>query len=406
MLQMKKGYIVLIVLLCLVLGLGAFFGPKVYRSVRAWQLVEEFLTCPSQSLDMTVMTEGNKNVDFRLDWQEIRDQRIFTLESGGETVHYCDGVIYLKNGKGYRFSEAIPDLTPILEKPWLLVPLVQIQKEGDQWLLALKTEELLPQIRNLNVTLEEGEEGIREVYVNTWGKDVGDFLGLQAKVRNDRTVLEMPRSVLEAIESGTVQGGKDLTRDVIRLVRGWMLLNNKDPLGMEMDVSVDLLELPLGTELTLYTTDAYGKTVSYLNKNGVGFYFTEGAACTPEGVKIGTPDASMDMSQLPGMAYYLCFNGDLACEGDVYRLDLNQEGMEQVLYTIAPEAKDMALSLTEGTLELRMEGDAISSIYIHVAGQVDLVITKVDIGAGVDMKIIQEEFELNIPQKVLDTLLE
>lgn len=403
---MKTRYIVLILVLCVILALGALFGPKIYGGIRVCQLTEDFLTGESRSLDVRVMTEGNRNVDVRLDWQSVGQKRIFTLESGGESIYYCDGVIYLKNGKGYRFSEALPDLSPILEKPWLLAPLVQIQKEGDQWLLALKTEELLPQIRNLNVTLEEGEEGIRKVYVNTWGKEVGDFLGLQAVVRQERTVAAVPEEVIRSIKSGAVQGGKDLTKDIIRMIKGWMILNNKDPLGVEMDVSVDLLELPLSTQLTLYTTGAYGKPISYLSKNGTGFYFTEGAACTAEGVAIDTPDSSMDMSRLFGLAYYLCFNGELSCDGDIYRLALNQQGMEQVLYTIVPEAKDMALSLTEGTLELRMEGDAISSIYIHVAGQVDLVITKVDIGAGVDMKIIQEEFELNIPQKVLDTLLE
>ena len=402
---MKKGYLVLIVLLCLLLVAGAFFGPKIYRAVRVYKLAEDFLTEPVQSLDVSVMTEGEKTLSFRLDWQEVAGKRVYTAYSSGETVCFCDGVLYLKNGKGYGFAEALPDLTPVLENPWILWPLVQIQKEESQWLLSVSAQELFPQIRNLNVTLEEGEQGIRLVQCNTWGAQIGDFLGFKAVVSADRTIDEVPREVVDAIESGKLQGGKDLTEDVIRLLKGWIRLNNTDPLGMEIGLNVDLLELPLNTKIQLYSTDAYGKTVSYLNRDGVGFYFTEDAACTAEGVKIGTPDASVETEKLLGFAYYLCFNGDLSCEGDVYRLRLDQTGMEQVLYTIVPEAKDMVLSLSEGTLELKMEGDAIASISIAIAGQMDLVITQMDIGAGVQIDIVQEEFIFEIPQTVRDALL-
>lgn len=404
--RLKKRYIVLIVLLCLLLGAGAFFGPKIYRAVRVYRLAEEFLAGQEQSLDVTVQTEGNKNVFFRLDWQEVQGGRIYTLESGGETVYCCDGVLYLKNGKGYGFFDALPDLTPILEKPWILYPLVQIQQEGNQWLLSVSAQDLIPQIRNLNVTMEEGEGGIHTLYCNTWGAEIGDFVGLKAVTRDDRAVSEVPRAVLDAIESGTLQGGKDLTQDMIRLLKGWVLLNNKDPLGMELNLNVDLLSLPLNTRIQLYTTKAYDKPISYLSKDGVGFYFTDKAACTTEGVKIGSPDSSVDTAKLLGFAYYLCFNGDLSCEADTYRLVLDQTGMEQVLYTIAPEAKDMALTLTEGALELKMEGDTIASIFIRVMGQMDLMVTQVDIGAGVQINIVQEDFVLDIPEAVLDALLE
>lgn len=404
--DLKKRNIVLILVLCLLAGVGAFFGPKVYRAVRVYKLAEEFLTQSVQSLDVTVQTEGERTVSFRLDWQENQDKRIFTLESGGEQVYFCDGVLYLKNGKGYRFSEAIPDLMPILEKPWLLVPVFQIQHEEDQWLLSIKTEDFLPQIRNLNVTLTEAEAGIRKLYLNSWGQELGDFLGLQAAVRAERDVAAIPDSVLERIRTGAVQADQDLTQEILRLIKGWMLLHNTDPLGMEMTLQVDLLELPLNTSLTLYSTNAYEKPIRYLNKGGAGFYFTDGAACTPEGVKIGTPDPSMDVSQLPGLVYYLCFNGELSCDADTYRLELDQQGMEQVLYAIVPEAENMALNLTQGTLELRMEGDAIGSVSIHMAGRMDLVITQVDIGAAVGITFLNEPFVFEIPQSVLGALLE
>lgn len=403
---MKKRYIVLIILLCVLIGLGAFFGQKIYRAVRVYTLAEEFLTRQVQSLDVTVMTEGNRNVSFRLDWQEAQGKRVFTAHSSGETVYFCDGVLYLKNGKGYGFSEALPDLTPVLENPWILCPLVQIQKEENQWILSMKTEEFLPQIRNLNVTFVEEDNEICSLQCNTWGAEVGDFIGLQASVHSERNVEPIPQAVTDSIASGALQGGKDLTQDVLRLLKGWMLLGSTDPLGMEIGLDVELLTMPLHTDMALYTTKVHGRPVSWLSKNGVGFYFTDDAACTAEGVKIDTPDATLEPEKLLGFAYYLCFNGNLSCEGDTYRLALDQQGMEQVLYTLAPEAKDLALTLKEGTLELHMDGEEITSISIVISGQVDLVLTQVDISAAVNMEVVQEAFSFNIPQSVLDALLE
>lgn len=403
---MKKRYIVLIILLCVLIGLGAFFGPKIYRAVRVYILAEEFFTRQVQSLDVTVMTEGNRNVSFRLDWQEAEGKRVFTAYSGGETVYFCDGVLYLENGKGYGFSQAMPDLTPVLENPWILWPLVQIQKEGERWILSVKTGDIFPQIRNLNVTLLEQDNEIRSLQCNTLGAELGDFIGLEAKVDSARNVEPIPRAVTDSIASGALQGGKDLTQDVLRLLKGWMLLNSTDPLGMEIGLDVELLTMPLHTDMELYTTKAHGKPISWLSKNGVGFYFTDDAACTAEGVKIDTPDATVEPEKLLGFAYYLCFNGDLSCEGDTYRLALDQAGMEQVLYTLAPEAKDLALTLRDGALELKMAGEKIASISISVAGQVDLVLTQVDIRAAVNIEVVQEAFSFNIPQIVLDALLE
>ena len=174
---------------------------------------------------------------------------------------------------------------------------------------------------------------------------------------------------------------------------------------MTVGVQVDLLELPLSTDLTLYTTRAYSKPIHYLNKNGTGIYFTEGAACTPEGVRIGSPELAVDAAQLVGFVYYLCLNGDLTCKGDTYRLELDQQGMEELFYGLVPEAKEMALSLTEGALEIKMEGDEIASVQINLTGEVDLLITRVTIGAQVNMQIIREDFQMVIPQAVLDTLL-
>ena len=402
---MKKRYIVLTVLLCLVLVAGAFLVPRVCRMVEAYRLMTAFLFQPEQSLDVTVQLDGDREVEFRLDWRTEEGKRVFVLKSGEEAVYFCDGVLYLKNGKGYRFEEALSDLSQVLEKPWMLAPVVRIAREGYHWQVDMETAEVLPELDYLSITMEENLDGIETLSLRTSGRKLGSLTGVRTLTRSDRVAVKAPQEVLDAIKSGIVQADKDLTRDILRLVKGWMLLSSTDPLGVKMDIQVDLLELPLHTQLELYSTKAYEKPIHYLNKDGVGLYFTDGAACTPEGKRIGSPEIPVDMTRMLGLAYYLCFNGDLSCQGDRYRLELNQAGMEQVLYAIAPETADMALTLEEGALELIMAGDAISSVNIAISGQVDLVITQVEIAARVGMEILQADFGMEVHQKVLDTLL-
>ena len=76
---MKKRYIVLTVLLCLVLVAGAFLVPRVCRMVEAYRLMTAFLFQPEQSLDVTVQLDGNREVEFRLDWRTEEGKRVVVL---------------------------------------------------------------------------------------------------------------------------------------------------------------------------------------------------------------------------------------------------------------------------------------------------------------------------------------
>lgn len=396
----KAGWIVGIVL-CALLVLGLVFGPGIWRAVTVWNLAEDFLSQPQRSMLVTVSTEQQDMV-FRLDWQDVDGKRIYTLESSGVAVYCCDGVIYLENGKGYDFSGALPDWSGILERPWRLFPVVRIQHDAEVWALNLRSGELLPELYGCALILETEEDSIEILQLITGGLPIDgleDLRNVWVGVQ-DREVLEVPGEVLESIQSGAVQGSKDLTEDVLRLMAGWARLSGKDPLGMTLELSADCGPLKISDTLELYRSGE----ISYVEKGSLGLYFAGGAVCTADGTRLTTADSTIEAAQLLGMAYQLCLNGDLRCEGDVYRLELDQQGMEQFAYAIAPEAEGMNVLFQSGSLELELNGDEISAIRVQCGGSVDVLLTSVEISIGAALRPMEGEVSFTVPQAVLDAI--
>lgn len=394
---MKKAGWIIGMLLCVLLVLGLMFGPGIWRAVSVWKLAEGFLTQPEQSMSVSITTAEKESLSIRLDWQEADGKRVYTLESGGVAVYCCGGVIYLENGKGYDFSDALPDGTGLLETPWVLYPMVKIQHDAGVWALNLKSGELLPELYGKTLILETGENGIDILQLVTSEQE--GIRHIRAGVW-DREVLPLPEAVREAIRSGAVQADKDLTEDVLRLVAGWAWLSGKDPLGMTLDFNADCGPLELSDTLELYRSGG----ISYVEKGGLGVYAADGAVCTADGTLLTSADPPMEAAQLLGLAYQLCLNGDLRCEGDVYRLELDQQGMEGLAYAIAPQARELNVELRSGTLELEMKGDQIRAIRVHCGGSVDVLLASVDVSIGAELSVMEGEVAFTVPQAVLDAI--
>lgn len=399
---MKKKYVVLAIVLCLTLILGLVFGPKLYRAGKVWGMLDGFLSPKERSLDVTVSVEGNEDMTFRLDWQQVNEKRVCCLESGGVAVYYCDGVIYLENGKGYDFGDAIPDLSALLEKPWLLYPLVQIDHEGGTWAVNLNTAKAIPQLYGLSLVLEEGDDGAQVVQCFGWKDQNGGYFGIRAAKRQDREILSVPQEVVESIASGAVQGDKDLTEDVLRLMKGWADLSSREVLGMELELSADCGPLELADTLSVRRNNQTG--ISFVEKNGYGLYFFGEKVCTADGTVLAAGGSSVEAVQLLGVAYYLCLNGDLICEGDVYSLTLDQEGMEAIASAIVPEAENFNVAFESGYLRLQMNGDTIESIKLYCGGSVDLLLTQVGASVGAELRVMDGDLAFAVPQEVLDAL--
>jgi len=176
---MKTGKWILLGLLCLVLVLGLVLGPGLYRGTQMLAMAATVWNQEEFSLDIRVNEEGN----LRLDWRNTHRGRVLILESSGVQVYFCDGAIYLENGKGYDFSDTVEQINQLIQSPWKLYPLVKTSREGSSWTAVLEQPDL-------TVTMEQGQSGIGMAWVE-W-----DEMKVQILPQPDREVLAVPEAVV------------------------------------------------------------------------------------------------------------------------------------------------------------------------------------------------------------------
>lgn len=389
MIPLKKRNVILLILLLLLIP-GLLFGPGLARGVRVYGLVSDLLGQAQGSADLTL--EGDIALNGQLDWLDRSGRRVFRLTQSGVAFYYCDGVVYLENGKGYDFSEALPDLSAVTDNPWLLFPLTKIDHQEGLW--TLRAEEY-----GLTLNLEEGAAGLEAVDFR-----LGDRLSGKLTLR-EAEPMTVPQAILDAIASGEVQAGQDLTGETLRLAAGLADLSSRDPLGLELQLTADCGMLTLDETLTLSRGIVNQTPIHHLVREGQGLYFTDRAACTENGTLLTEQEASIAPSQLLGLVYQLCLNGELSCQGDVYSLTLDQQGMEAFAYAIVPEAEAMNITFRSGTLSLTMTESTIDSIRIHCGGSIDVLLTQLEVSVGAEVRVMEGP-SFTVPQAVLDTLIE
>ena len=381
---MKKGMWLLAVLLCLALALAAVFGPGIYRGVKMLDLVLDVWNREEASLDIRMDGE----MELRLDWTQTQQGRIFILESSGVQVCFCNGVIYLENGKGFDFTETTRKVTALLQEPWKFVPLLKTERQGNSYRAVLEEPAL-------QVTLEPGNDGFGSAQVSFGGKEFGVI------VQTGRSARIVPKVITDAVSAGQTQGSGDLTQALLRLLGAWAELGSRNITAMDLHLSADCGPISLADTLDARIDRNLG--IGYVEKQGKGLYFKGGKVCTAEGKLLADAQTDVEVTQMLGMAYLLLLNGDFTCQGNVYSLELDQKGIEDLAYTIVPAARDLSIGFESGRIELALEDGKLDKIAVSCTGTLDLILTTVKVSIGTELEM-KEASVFFIPQEVLEVL--
>ena len=97
-----------------------------------------------------------------------------------------------------------------------------------------------------------------------------------------------------------------------------------------------------------------------------------------------------EAAKLLDVAYQFCLNAEMDCvpsgAGYIYTASLDGAGMEAVAYAVAPEAEDLDVTLSSGSIQAFILDDELQYISFDCAGtiRVALVSAGVSIGARID----------------------
>lgn len=413
---------------------------KLVNGAHAYQLLEEYLAQPKQVLKLQVQAKtGDDQYDMEADilCRELDGRQITCVEISGAKFFYTDGILYLENGNAYQASEVSADYGSMLEQVAALYQVLDIEavKEENSKLYKITVQEenaqeilayLLPKVaadalemQTLEAELLSEEDALKAITFTSKGKLQNaektkyDITAMLTVAKEDDGVIEIPEPVKNAMESEETKIQAIITGDVFRLYHAWEKLYAQNPMGAQIFLAADCGPLNLKQDVMFISAIVDDSRINCVRKDDFAVYFNEDTICSEKGYSVTTKRAeTVDVSELVGMAYELCLQGNFRCtevnDSYIYSIVLDEEGMKNVASLIAKESADMAIEFENGSLQLVIKEQKLESIRFACDGELDVLLTKVAVALSAELEIHGEENFRNysIPEKVLEKLAE
>ena len=343
------------------------------------------------------------------------------IQRGEVQLYYANGAVYLKNGKAYSLG-AYPDYAGLVTKAASLYRLVDadVSGSGNSKTYALRadadsTAELMalllpgtdralwPDSMDVEAVSADGRLTALRFSASV------DALTLNAEARMEDSgkLPQLPEEVRSAIATGKTADGESMTDDLFRLLEAWSARSERERDSADIALSADCGPIVVNDTLRFDRQKISGQSIGCVSKNGAAVYSSGDTLCDAAGhaITAGSKPA-VDAAKLIDLAYQLMLSGTTACaqseSGYVYSLELDEDGMQQVAYAIAPEIKAQSITLKSGRIEAIVEDGTLCSLSLSCSGSVHIVVA--DAKASLGAKITFAEREVSMPQAVIDAL--
>ncbi len=395
-------------------------GLQAYRVIHAEAQRESLsmrLTAELTSDDSQLHTEAfvtTVNVD---------GKQVACVDLDGVQLYYANDTVYLENGRAFLTGGMCPDYTALLPKAAELSRTVEVssQKSGAESIYSFSVsgedaqsllEILLPDAEGYGLSLSELELDAVEkdgaLSALRFRSEASDLtLTAEAAFQSAGAGQELPEAVRSAVLTGKTEGAATLSADGFELLKAWAELEGKESWSADLTLSADCGPVLVSDTLRLDRQKVSGQSISKISKNASSIYFSGEKLCDEAGRAVTTNAQSLfDSAKVLELAYQIMLNGSAECkrieDRAVYTLALDEDAMEQIAYTIAPDLKSQSVTLTDGTLEAEMCGGSLTELRISCSGALHVVLT--DVSASVGARIVFSEREVSMPKAVLDAL--
>ena len=343
------------------------------------------------------------------------------IQRGEVQLYYANGAVYLKNGKAYSLG-AYPDYAGLVTKAASLYRLVDadVSGSGNSKTYALRadagsTAELMalllpgtdralwPDSMDVEAVSADG----RLTTLRFSASVDALTLNAEARIEDSGKLPQLPEEVRSAIATGKTADGESMTDDLFRLLEAWSARSERERDSADIALSADCGPIVVNDTLRFDRQKISGQNIGCVSKNGAAVYFSGDTLCDAAGYAItaGSKPA-VDAAKLIDLAYQLMLSGTTACaqseSGYVYSLELDEDGMQQVAYAIAPDIKAQSITLKSGRIEAIVEDGTLCSLSLSCSGSVHIVVA--DAKASLGAKITFAEREVSMPQAVIDAL--
>ena len=424
-----------VVILAVLAALAAvwFFGSsKLKIGLNAYELLKNYTEQDVIALQAdAVLTVNGSTSETRVSVLRSNetDPAITRLTRDDLSLYLADDTLYLADGSACALGTGgLLDYASLLDASISLYQSVDLETEktGDEtvYSAALSGEDaqklaamLLPSMADGSAALHDVSMSLtaqngtlsRLAFAAALSDDAGTAITLtltpQQGTAESPTI---PEAVLSAIESGENTSDITMTDDFFRLLHAWQTAFGPDTVSADLRLKADCGPVVLDTTLGLDRQRVDALTVTAIQKGPLTLYLSDGKLLDPSGnsVDLGT-NSWANSADLLDVAAQLLFSATASHTEkpggqDVYTITLDADGMAAVAGAIAPDAASLDIEFTEGTLEIVLNGDSLTSITVSCGGTLRLLLT--DTNVSFRAVITPASRETAIPQQVLSAL--
>lgn len=435
----KKKWVLPLVIVLVVLavagGVLGFLLPTLKGTLAPYRALNELNQKAELSMGLTVdgsLGQDSFHTEAEINRRTTGGHKITCVSVDGTALYYSEDRVLLENGNAYKLGGDLPNFSSLLGQ---IVPLYQdlevtehsqdgvktysvtASGETEGKLLALLAPEIgdhISQTQQLTVSVELSGTKAQKVTMEASGALTDDgktpFELTAVLTPRERSVsFPVPQAVLDTLDQSADPDAVEITQDLFSLAVGWAELRSRDPMSARVSLSADCGPVVVSSSLGLTAQNVNGQRIQSVSKNGLRLYFTDKAVVNENGVGVTSQESALtDTSKLLDLAYTVCLNGQFSkaeSEGSTaYIVSLDEEAMTELLGIIAPEAEKLDISMTTGTLTLRMSGDIITGIDVTCSGSAKVVLATVQVSLSGAVTFTQEEVP-DVPDAVASALL-
>ena len=419
----------------LIAGTGGtvyFVLEKASAAAKAYESLKTYTEKKELSMDLSVEGKiGEKRFDFSVyaERTDVEGQRITVVSRENRNLYYADGAVFLENGKAYRLSPAFPDYSKLSELALELYRHSELSEENGVYTIMARQEDAkvilemlmpfaadaLPDTNVITVKLITENRQASEICFAGRGtlkdeeKTPFDFSANMKLHDRRQKKIQIPKAVADAVSEGRYESTEVLSDALLQLADAWQALNEPDALGAKIVLEADCGPIVLNESFDFYHWKNEGAPVNSLQKNGYAVYFSDGAVCDSSGSVITDSDRdTVEAAKLLDIAYEICMNARLesseTVEGTIYSVILDENGMKEVAYAIVPEAKNLDIGFTGGSIQVIIRDGKLQNLLISCSGKLEVLLSEADVKIGAELQFTGEEVTATIPQNVKDML--
>ena len=356
------------------------------------------------------------------------DQRITQLSADDLTLYCANHTLYLEDGTAFSFSApALTDYGALLDLSLSLYESSKLVESKNQdetvYQIALTAENaeelatiLLPSyaaetlsISQADAELHAADGSLRLLRFDlktSNSPDISCALTLTPRAAVPASV-DIPESVLSAINSGESSEKIEFSEDFFRLISAWQTLLSEERSSYDLRLAANCGPILLDTAFSLDFDKSSGQQYGSIQKGSLTLYFSGDKICDSSGNILNSETNSLvDSATLLPLADQFVRSIEATCthngDSSTYTLSLDEDGMAAVAQAIAPESKTLDIQFSSGSLEMELTGNNLTQITLSCSGTLHVVLA--DAPVTFSAEITPAARSVSFPQEVINAL--